>query len=593
MKAQSMGLPLHQKSSTRQLSDSSSSSSASDDSQEPLILPSKEILFSPPPSPGLFALPSEQKKRRARSLRILRILLHISSWVLVGSFLLWALTAFFSQSGAFKASVSYLQKVGENDTLVHNDTLPTDPLPIAVVDRQGRSRWTISIPPYEEFPLRPNAYADLCGKSHELAHHLDTVEGSHSAHFGYYHVDDKFMDISEAEQSAFLPASIPAHHASVVPASGGAPSNSTSDRDPKTGVCLRSLTYVLESEDAGFGTALMGIWLAYGLAMKEKRAFFIDDRRWTYGAYTKFFAPPPSPSCLPPPESQRVPCPHHATHLLVAAATTRWTFGHAFNEEFEDPRGMEVQRQRPTFAMMRAGFEALFKLVPSDGNYVDQRVSTIQEMMDPGLSVGIQVRRGDKKPYDQTYAQKSEYVPSRSYVDAAHDELLHALAPDNETSFALAVNNSRMVLASDDPAVYDEWEFRGQLRAQTRVVLATEAHDTVNVTAYPEWEGEKVRQPWEGGFYQDRFWNMSPGGKAGEEGVGWSWGPDPVAKDRQLMAKAYVLDLAVLSRMDRVICTVSSAGCRLLAVMMGWDEAIEAGRWINVDGDWDWKGIRW
>jgi hypothetical protein len=45
-------------------------------------------------------------------------------------------------------------------------------------------------------------------------------------------------------------------------------------------ICERSLTYVLETTDAGIGRTLMGLWLAYGLAKKEDRAFFIDDAHW-------------------------------------------------------------------------------------------------------------------------------------------------------------------------------------------------------------------------------------------------------------------------------------------------------------------------
>lgn len=45
-------------------------------------------------------------------------------------------------------------------------------------------------------------------------------------------------------------------------------------------ICERSLTYVLETTDAGIGKTLMGLWLAYGLAKREDRAFFIDDAYW-------------------------------------------------------------------------------------------------------------------------------------------------------------------------------------------------------------------------------------------------------------------------------------------------------------------------
>ena len=600
-----MGRHPLQKVSTRQLSDTSIFSKSSDDSSDPLILPSKELLCSPPSSPTLHALPSTKKRRRLESLKVLRLLLHISTWILVGGFLLWALTALFIGSSAFKANISYLDNVDGNDTLIHNDTLPEQPLPVAAVDKDGKSRWTISISPYEEFPLKPKAYAHICTKAHNLAHHLEILRGGNPGHFGYYHVDDKFLDVSEAEEARLLPLGIPAHHESVVRTSDTSSTSNTTNRDPKTGVCKRSLTYVLESTDAGFGNALMGLWLSYGLALKEDRAFFIDDRKWAYGTYTTFFLPPPPQPCLPPPETHRLPCPHHAAHLLVSGATTHWTFGHAFNEEYEDPRGMEVQRQKPIFTFMRAGYEALFHLTSADAEFVESRVSELQEEVFPGLAVGMHIRRGDKKPYEQKFAQNGLYVPSERFVDVANDELLGDADPTNRTNFELALNRSRMVVASDDPSVFGEWELRGQERAQMRVVLADSKADEVNVAAFPEWEGEKVKVPWEGGFYSSKFWKMGKkedeeeedGDEEDEEdekGSGWfNWGADPASKTREMMGRAYILDLAVISRMDRTICTVSATGCRLLAVMMGWERSFEAEEWINVDGDWYWKGIRW
>ena len=64
-------------------------------------------------------------------------------------------------------------------------------------------------------------------------------------------------------------------------------------------------------------------------------------------------------------------------------------------------------------------------------------------------------------------------------------------------------------------------------------------------------------------------------------------------KLRELVGRAYLLDLAVLAKADTMVCTVSSTACKLLAVMMGWDKAFKEGRWRNIDGDFDWKGIAW
>jgi hypothetical protein len=45
-------------------------------------------------------------------------------------------------------------------------------------------------------------------------------------------------------------------------------------------VCETTMTFVLETSDAGFGKTLMMLWTAYGLAQKEGRDFFIDESRW-------------------------------------------------------------------------------------------------------------------------------------------------------------------------------------------------------------------------------------------------------------------------------------------------------------------------
>ncbi len=60
---------------------------------------------------------------------------------------------------------------------------------------------------------------------------------------------------------------------------------------------------------------------------------------------------------------------------------------------------------------------------------------------------------------------------------------------------------------------------------------------------------------------------------------------------REYVGRAYLMDLAVLGKADTVVCTVSSVACRLLAVMMGWDQAMGKTRWRNIDGNFDWQGI--
>jgi len=63
---------------------------------------------------------------------------------------------------------------------------------------------------------------------------------------------------------------------------------------------------------------------------------------------------------------------------------------------------------------------------------------------------------------------------------------------------------------------------------------------------------------------------------------------------RSFMGRAYMMDLAVLAETsDVVICTASAMGCRLLAVMVGWERVVKQGDWVNVDGEYGWEGIAW
>ena len=160
-----------------------------------------------------------------------------------------------------------------------------------VTDHRGRPKWTVYIPDTQAFPLKPDVYASICSQSDDLSAHMPQYKGrvlrKHRAREGYYHVDNNFMDVKEAQGQGLLPKS------NAVPIeSDRMATNGTTYKEHMTEdlqrlnannfrkVCERSLTYVLETNDAGFGNTIMGLWMAYGLAQEENRAFFIDDRHW-------------------------------------------------------------------------------------------------------------------------------------------------------------------------------------------------------------------------------------------------------------------------------------------------------------------------
>lgn len=163
--------------------------------------------------------------------------------------------------------------------MVGESELPDFPTPVVITDKRGRSKWTVSIPPDHEFPLEPKQYAEICMQNAEVSKHVQDLHShmhqGHAGHYGYYHVDPHFMDVAEAEAHGLLPgpkAKTNMKQQSLV--------GENTDGLIESDVCEKSLTFVMETHDAGLGKTLMMLWTAYGLAQKEGRAFFVDDSRW-------------------------------------------------------------------------------------------------------------------------------------------------------------------------------------------------------------------------------------------------------------------------------------------------------------------------
>jgi hypothetical protein len=363
------------------------------------------------------------------------------------------------------------------------------------------------------------------------------------------------------------------------------------------------MTFVLETSDAGLGKTLMQLWTAYGLAKKEGRDFFIDDSRWAYGRYSTYFQPPPLPNCRPPPRHEMLPCPHQARHLVISAATVAYTFGGAFEEHFEDPKKMEVFRQQPIFALARAGFEALFHLQSTDANYLNSRLAdfakktTMEDNMGRGLTIGMHIRHGDRRPYEFQY--KDSYIPNEVYLDEAREQLYKTFETSgkNGTEDLMSEMKSIFIVSSDDPDVYSTTEFSHAMRAQEHISLASKTNSQPPKPSPSPRKFVEESVVWEGGFFAGMFWSLGkpPGSSAtASKEIDPSQRPSPEAlKIRELIGRAYLLDLAILGKSDRIVCTVSSMGCRLLAVMMGWENAMVKNHWKNVDGAFEWSGIDW
>jgi hypothetical protein len=154
--------------------------------------------------------------------------------------------------------------------LVDTPHLPEEPTALIIADARGRKKWSIWIPPKSEFPLPPYEYAELCSQAEELQKEFSKSSIFGSRKKNYYSVDPSFVDVDVALNQKLL-------HGDDF-----AVDDIPVDDNPLDGrpICEKSLTFVMETENAGMGPSLLALWLSFGMASEEGRAFFIDDTRW-------------------------------------------------------------------------------------------------------------------------------------------------------------------------------------------------------------------------------------------------------------------------------------------------------------------------
>ncbi|KAK5076146.1 hypothetical protein LTR64_006377 [Lithohypha guttulata] len=551
------------------------------------------LLHSPLPSPALPSiLPRHGKKPPALNTR--RTLRYIS-WLFIVTTTIYLVL--FIRSLRVNLPSDALEKVyqhtnGHAYEIVEDSQLPDYASPLAVTDSSGSSRWTIHIPSNRGFPLQSQEYSEICSHIDDVARHVAIAQGQEedaNSKRGYYDADPNYVDVAEAQLNDLIP-----FDPNFVPTKPG-----------QLPVCKSSLIYILDASDAGLGGSLLGLWLSYGLAQREKRSFFIDDSHFAYGRYSSLFEPPSRPNCRPAPPTHRVPCPRMSQHLVVTASTWSSTFGNTFHKKFND---------KEVFELMRVGYEGLFKLLPDDQLYVAQRVTELRTILgEETLLAGMHIRRGDKHPEEFQY--QWGYVPFAKYLEAL-TELVSDTSSFSLTTLEQPKHSRKLifVLASDDEAVYHDPELQNStIRAQERIDLA---HN--NQLSNPLNEG------WERGFYSSAFWGLGLPRQARTQQFNLAESPSPT-KDtkyeqrvlgisaangeeydphrdyrsnptaaslrlRNHIGRSYLLDLAVLAQSDRLVCTASSRGCRILGVMMGW-EKVQKGWWRNIDraGEVSWR----
>lgn len=487
--------------------------------------------------------------------------------------------------------------------MVGQDMLPDFPTPIVVSDSRKRSKWTVSIPRDYDFPLSVKEYAGMSGRCREVASHARDLHHktplSNEMMLAYDNPDDYFVDVHEAERTGLLPA---AGRAKPPKRSGNFVGLDWESMAGKP-VCESSLTYALESPEAGIGGSLMTLWTLYALAKEQGRAFFIDDSRWAYGAYMDMFQAPPVPDCRPPPRHQMVPCPVQARHLVVSSVTTKDVFPALLAKHRRDTGADSSQRD--LLELARTGYRTLFKLTKEDRDYVDKRIKELEgkaktdgTTIQDAPIIGLHIRRGDQHPLEYQY--RDTYIPAEVFLSQAqHLAEMHY----NDTKIEGEKRKAITVIASDDPMVHKESDFLDAYLAQQRIRLASkEAIEQANPDPHVLHHFVEEAHGWDGGFFAPMFWNLGAERKNNAAATAapgdYSKSMEPPSEQtlrlRSFIGRAYMMDLAVLAgASDKVVCAVSAMGCRMLGVMMGWERAMEKGAWVNVDGGYSWSGLSW
>lgn len=221
------------------------------------------------------ALPSPMLKaeREQRSLaQPLRWTSVLFTRLYVVLFTIFSMVFLLHRSGVY----SLLQRSEYLPTVAEEIALPAGPGPLSFKDNLGRRRWTIYIPGPASFPLPQHQYRAIYDASRQLSSQISGPQSKTAIpsrlrnSFNRHSFDDSYMDVQEAQRRGFLPQ----QPLEIKSLQDGVATNDSGQ------VCQSSLTFVLGSGDAGFGKSLLALWLAYGAAQQQGRAFFVDDSKW-------------------------------------------------------------------------------------------------------------------------------------------------------------------------------------------------------------------------------------------------------------------------------------------------------------------------
>lgn len=163
--------------------------------------------------------------------------------------------------------------------IVHSESirLPDAAGPVEFLDGHGRQRWTVYIPHETNGILQSSKYRSIYHASKQVSSRISASPGGYLAPSRIHH--RKFINKCDEDLSFMDP--MEAHQLGILPNTDAGPEATDLERTPKNAtVCASSLTFVLGARDVAFGKSLLALWLAYGVAKEEGRAFFLEDAMW-------------------------------------------------------------------------------------------------------------------------------------------------------------------------------------------------------------------------------------------------------------------------------------------------------------------------
>lgn len=306
-----------------------------------------------------------------------------------------------------------------------------------------------------------------------------------------------------------------------------------------------------------------------------------------------------------------MPYPHSARHLINSPSAWPSTLGQDHLQRRRSSHWRFTQQRDQIFDLIKEGQQDLFRLRQDEQQIVNQRLSEIQQRAQDASGapvVGLHVRRGDLHPLESMYC--NDYLPFERYSEAAIKAVnaWGRSSPQGKDRPKAGIQHATapILLASDDPDTIVSQDLVSPFtdlnhnvqNAQSHIILGSQRTLKTDRTEAEAQSGfnkhTEETSGWEGGFFASLFNGL--GRSASDSASRFADNDDDGSVEPQegvtalkgLIGRAYLLDLAILSKSDIVVCAVSSATCRALGVMMGADK-IANRQWINVDDGRAWS----